>query len=746
MKKLFILILVLISVDSFSQLYQVLPQYGYQMPRVDARLVLKIPSDTTTNKTGVARIGTVLYAGNGTYWTAAGGTAGWGLTGNASTVAGTNFIGTTDAVGLMFKTAGVQSGFIDIPNNNTSLGYESLLGKTNGTDNTAFGSYALKSLTTGTDNTALGVSALTATTGQANIGLGHFAGSFNTSESNRLYINSLGRSDIGGDTTQSIIYGAQDATAANQRLYLNSQVYLPYTTAAANAADSMMVILPSTGKVGYRAIPAGGGTPALTATYIGYGDGSNLLTGSGGFVTDGSGTATLSTALTSPTLRGSTAANGDLLIDGTSSATKASSYVDIQQVGGYVGINTASSSNNLAVPLHIGNGTYNPSVDPVLLINRTITGTSGNAHGFVDASHVVRSGTIGYNSYDAFPRLGEGYGIGFDHYAAFQARPIFNETGQSISDIYGLYSTMTNTAGTVNNYYAGYAANPSNSGTLTNNYGFYTASLTSGVNNYAFYSAGTTPSYFGGAVSMNTTATVTTSLRTPLLIGSTSANGTITLQGNNAGASNTGTNDNIIFNVGNTPTKAGAFLNNGTLKLGTTGINGRIDLTRTADGVTIGSLYQNASQTTLNTESSLRLTWGGNSIVNMGSVGLVVDHTSTTVTATSTLQTAGSFATAYRAITALRTLDATDHTINCTANTFTVTLPTAASITGRQYTIVNSGSGTITIGTTSSQTFANINATPTTLTLAPVGVGAIVSYTVVSNGANWIVTGKVKDE
>lgn len=112
----------------------------------------------------------------------------------------------------------------------------------------------------------------------------------------------------------------------------------------------------------------------------------------------------------------------------------------------------------------------------------------------------------------------------------------------------------------------------------------------------------------------------------------------------------------------------------------------------------------------------------------------------------STLQVKGSLSTGYVAKTATYTATASDHTINCTANTFTVTLPTAASIAGREYTIVNSGSGTITIATTSSQTFTNIDATPTTLTLAPVGAGAIVSYTVVSNGANWIVTGKVKNE
>ena len=71
MKKLFSLLIVFISIKCFGQVYQVLPQYGYEMKRVNATLVLLLPSDTVTNKTGVARIGTVLYSGNGTKWTPA---------------------------------------------------------------------------------------------------------------------------------------------------------------------------------------------------------------------------------------------------------------------------------------------------------------------------------------------------------------------------------------------------------------------------------------------------------------------------------------------------------------------------------------------------------------------------------------------------------------------------------------------------------------------------------------------------
>lgn len=101
--------------------------------------------------------------------------------------------------------------------------------------------------------------------------------------------------------------------------------------------------------------------------------------------------------------------------------------------------------------------------------------------------------------------------------------------------------------------------------------------------------------------------------------------------------------------------------------------------------------------------------------------------------ATSTLQGGGSFALPYVAKTGTYTISATDHTIDCTSGTFTVTLPTAVSITGRIYTVSNTGAGTITLGTTSSQT---INGS-TTQTIAAGG-----GYSVQSNGANWTCVSK----
>jgi hypothetical protein len=88
-------------------------------------------------------------------------------------------------------------------------------------------------------------------------------------------------------------------------------------------------------------------------------------------------------------------------------------------------------------------------------------------------------------------------------------------------------------------------------------------------------------------------------------------------------------------------------------------------------------------------------------------------------------------ARSYTAITTGTTLDATHELVNCTSGTFAVTLPTAVGFT-RQYTIKNSGSGTITLNTTGGETIDG-NASGA-LTLAQWD-----SITLRSDGANWII-------
>ena len=97
--------------------------------------------------------------------------------------------------------------------------------------------------------------------------------------------------------------------------------------------------------------------------------------------------------------------------------------------------------------------------------------------------------------------------------------------------------------------------------------------------------------------------------------------------------------------------------------------------------------------------------------------------------------TNGSIKLPYKAITTTYAVLNSDYLINATTGTFTITLPTAVGGAGRIYIIKNSGAASvITVATTSSQTIDG----STTYVLT-----ALNKYVnVVSDGANWIITGQ----
>ena len=84
---------------------------------------------------------------------------------------------------------------------------------------------------------------------------------------------------------------------------------------------------------------------------------------------------------------------------------------------------------------------------------------------------------------------------------------------------------------------------------------------------------------------------------------------------------------------------------------------------------------------------------------------------------------------AYTAVTSTYLIQQFDFVIDCTANTFTVTLPTAVGITGKQFCIKNSGTGSITVDGNGSETIDEA----LTFILSTKGE----SIWVVSDGANW---------
>ena len=100
-------------------------------------------------------------------------------------------------------------------------------------------------------------------------------------------------------------------------------------------------------------------------------------------------------------------------------------------------------------------------------------------------------------------------------------------------------------------------------------------------------------------------------------------------------------------------------------------------------------------------------------------------------TGTDTTYVSGGGAATLRNISSTNTFATANETINCTANTFTVNLPTAVGIRGTVYTLVNSGTGIITLDGNGTET---INGSLT----IEIKRNQL-SRTVQSDGTNWII-------
>jgi hypothetical protein len=225
---------------------------GFLPPRMTASQKSLIPSP----KAGLLIYqtdGTAgLYVYNGTAWTAVAASAtvlgGWSLTGNAGTNESTNFLGTTDAKPLMFKTNNAYSG--QISNNGmvafgtgaaallsdasiVAIGKNALLNNGTGATgaqglfNTAVGSQVLQSNTTGLNNTGLGYNSLISNTaGQGNTAAGAAA----------LLSNSTGQDNtsIGNQSLFSNQTGINNTATGVKALYNNKA-----TGNTANGVDAL---------------------------------------------------------------------------------------------------------------------------------------------------------------------------------------------------------------------------------------------------------------------------------------------------------------------------------------------------------------------------------------------------------------------------------------------------------------------------------------------------------------------------
>jgi hypothetical protein len=130
------------------------------------------------------------------------------------------------------------------------------------------------------------------------------------------------------------------------------------------------------------------------------------------------------------------------------------------------------------------------------------------------------------------------------------------------------------------------------------------------------------------------------------------------------------------------------------------------------------------SVTGLNTDNTDPL----NPIVEISVDGITITGDGTPL---NPLVSAGSGIPTLRNVTATTTFATAEETVNCTANTFTVNLPTAVGIIGTTYTLVNSGTGIITLDANGTET---INGS-LSINLST----QYISRTVQSDDTNWII-------
>jgi hypothetical protein len=212
---------------------------GILIPKVDAFPAINPTIDQEgmlvylTTDIGTNLKGFYYWDNTNSIWKSVSGDKGWSLTGNSGTDVATNFIGTTDNVGLKFKVNNLESGHLDpilfntsfgmkSSNNittgyrnsaighqslfsntegyyNSAAGFQSMYYNTTGNDNSSFGALSLISNTLGNRNNAFGVGTLSNnTTGNDNVALGYYSMVSNTTGTENV---AVGRNSLLSNTT-----------------------------------------------------------------------------------------------------------------------------------------------------------------------------------------------------------------------------------------------------------------------------------------------------------------------------------------------------------------------------------------------------------------------------------------------------------------------------------------------------------------------------------------------------------------
>ena len=178
----------------------------------------------------------------------------WTTTGNSGLIAGTNFIGTTDATDLVFKYNNLESGRINVSLSNTSFGYTSLLSNSSGFSNAAFGYASLSSNSYGNRNVAFGAGALTnLVSGSDNVAIGLSSGNIINSGSSNTCIGAS--SSVNSATANSRI-----ALGASADSTLDYQFALPDNVLNIKLRGTNYILPATDGTANQTLTTNGGGT------------------------------------------------------------------------------------------------------------------------------------------------------------------------------------------------------------------------------------------------------------------------------------------------------------------------------------------------------------------------------------------------------------------------------------------------------------------------------------------------------